>query len=114
MSYLETVFLLIIGHAIADFALQSDTMAKGKNRNREDRSLVPPGQVYTPTWGYWLSAHSAVHAGMVYLITGSTLLATLELVLHFAIDYGKCENWYGVNQDQAKHIICKFIWAGFA
>lgn len=47
---------LLMGHALADFSLQTDTMAKGKNRNRKpDMSVVPPGQKYQPTWkGRWL------------------------------------------------------------
>lgn len=31
---LSTLVALLMGHALADFALQSDAMAKGKNRNR--------------------------------------------------------------------------------
>ena len=46
------IFKLIIGHAIADFALQSDAMANNKNRNILKASL------YAPSWQYWLIAHS--------------------------------------------------------
>ncbi|MCZ2338936.1 MAG: DUF3307 domain-containing protein [Chitinophagales bacterium] len=46
------IFKLIIGHAIADFALQSDAMANNKNRN------IPKASPYAPSWQYWLIAHS--------------------------------------------------------
>lgn len=102
------LFLLFVGHALADFALQSSDMAKGKNRNR--RTEPPPGARYQPTWYYWLSAHGLIHGGMVYLVTGSVLLGALETLAHMAIDFGKCENWYGIHTDQGLHIACKFLW----
>lgn len=103
------LFKLLIGHALADFALQSDSMAKGKNRHR--KTEPPPGAKYQPTWPYWLMAHGLIHAGCVWLATGSAHFAVLELVAHVVIDFGKCENWYGINTDQASHIACKVVWA---
>ena len=35
MGFLELIFYLLCGHALADFSLQTDAMAKGKNRNRK-------------------------------------------------------------------------------
>lgn len=114
INFIEMLFLLMLGHAVADFALQGDVMAKGKNRNRmPEPGQVPPGQKYMPTWGYWLSAHSGVHAAAVYVVTGSTLLAAGEFILHWLIDFGKCENWYGVNLDQFLHFYSKFLIALF-
>ena len=45
---MELLFKLIIGHAVADFALQSDAMAKGKNPN------IPRDNIQSPNWRYWL------------------------------------------------------------
>ena len=108
---IETFVALLFGHAIADFVLQSDAMAKGKNRNREvDPAMIPVGQKFTPAWGYWLTAHAMTHGAVVYLITGSLLFALLETTAHWIIDFGKCENWYGIHTDQSLHVLCKGLW----
>ena len=102
------LFWLIVGHAVADFALQSPDMAKGKNRNRTMEA--PPGQKYVPCWPHWLTAHALIHGGAVAAATGSVWLGLAETLAHWLIDFGKCENWYGPNEDQAAHIGCKVIW----
>jgi len=61
-------FRLLIGHAFADFAFQSDSMAKGKNRH-SDPSKLPKNQKYTPYWPYWLAAHALIHGGIVVIST---------------------------------------------
>lgn len=105
---MEVLFWLLAGHVIADFALQSDAMAKGKNRHR--KTEPPPGAKYQPTWYYWLSAHSGVHAAAVALATGSVFLGVCEWVAHWVIDFFKCENRYGIHTDQALHVGCKLLW----
>lgn len=107
------IFLkLLMGHALADFALQSDSMARGKNRNRKpDMSVVPPGQSYQPSWFYWLTAHALIHGMVVWLITGNIYFGLGESVAHWVIDFGKCESWYGIHTDQAMHIIWKVAWS---
>ena len=110
----ELFFMLIAGHALADFALQSDSMAKGKNRNLIDTSMVPPGQTYTPCWPYWLGSHALIHGLVVSLVTGIWWLGLAETVVHFAIDFAKCESWTGVHQDQALHVACKVAWVMLA
>jgi len=105
---MDILFYLLAGHMLADFALQSDAMAKGKNRN--NKTIPPPGAKYTPCWGYWLTAHSGVHALMVALATGSWVLGACEWVIHWVIDFLKCENKFGVHVDQALHIGCKITW----
>jgi hypothetical protein len=103
---------LMMGHALADFALQSPDMAKGKNRNRKpDMAVVPPGQTYQPTWVYWLTAHALIHGLVVWLITGQWWLAVAETVAHWLIDFGKCDNYYGIHVDQGLHVACKVLWA---
>jgi len=100
---------LLMGHALADFALQSDAMAKGKNRHRKP-DYIPPGQTPQPAWIYWLSAHGLIHGMVVWLITGSIYFGIAEAICHAMIDFGKCENWYGIHLDQAAHLLCKVVW----
>jgi len=33
-----------------------------------------------------------------------------EFVVHWLIDFGKCEHFYGFNTDQLFHLICKLVW----
>lgn len=105
-------FLLILGHFVADYPLQSDFIAKGKNRFRPvDPASIPPGQKPMLVWPWVLTAHAGTHAAAVYLVTGSAALAAAELVCHWVIDYGKCANRYGIHFDQGAHIACKLAWA---
>ena len=108
---IELLFFMLVGHALADFSLQTDVMAKGKNRNRKpDPGVVPPGQKYMPCWHYWLTSHTLIHGGAVALITGVWWLGALETVAHWVIDFAKCDNMIGVHQDQALHVACKLLW----
>jgi hypothetical protein len=105
---IETFYMLFLGHCIADFALQSEAMCKGKNRNRKPEN-VPPGQIPTAVWPYWLTAHAGIHAAMVLLITQSFWLSLLEFVSHWIVDFLKCDNELTVHQDQFLHITFLFI-----
>lgn len=100
---------LIVGHAIMDFWAQSDALAQMKNRHRPN-TRFPPGQKPQIMWPYALGAHALHHGAAVALITGSVWLGAAEAVCHAAIDFGKCENWYGIHVDQAAHLICKLLW----
>lgn len=104
---------MVFGHFVMDFWAQSDALAQMKNRNREN-TRIPPGQKPQTMWPYALTAHASMHGLAVYLITGSLFLGIAETVAHWAIDFGKCENWYGIHQDQAAHFGCKAIWAFLA
>ena len=106
---MEILFWLLFGHALADFSLQSDTMAKGKNRHR--KTDPPPGAKYQPMWFYWLTSHALIHGGIVGIITHIWWLGLLEAICHWGIDFFKCENKYGIHTDQGLHILCKIIWA---
>ena len=109
---LSLLFALLIGHALADFSLQTDAMAKGKNWN--NKTTPPPGARYTPCWPYWLTSHALIHGGVVWLITGIPALGMAETILHWQIDFHKCDNRIGVHADQALHLFCKVIWVVFA
>lgn len=113
-------FALAIGHAFADFALQSQFMAQNKNRN-----LVPKdtdtGRPST-MWLHVLTAHCLVHAGTLWVLLAPVTklawaFALTEFVLHWFIDYVKCEGKTSFNSDQALHYVCKaaylgLLWAG--
>jgi hypothetical protein len=103
---IELFIKLLMGHALADFALQTDIMAKLKNRHKKP-DFIPEGQKYIPCWPYWLSAHGLIHGGAVCLITGNVYLGITETILHCWIDFMKCENWTNPNQDQTLHVLCK-------
>ena len=105
MDFFAVFWWLIVGHALADYVLQTDVMAKHKNRHAPQPP--PPGQKAFPTWPYWLTAHALIHGGVVALITGQVVLGVLETVFHWVIDFAKCEGWTDVNQDQALHVACK-------
>lgn len=112
MTPLEMLALLLIGHFVADYPLQSDWMARAKNRWRPvDPATIPPGQTPMLVWPWVLTAHASTHAAAVYLVTGSIVLALCELAAHWLIDYGKCGNRYGIHADQAMHLACKLVWA---
>lgn len=108
MPFLETFFVLVCGHALADFSLQPDAMGYGKNRNDKIHNVE---HSLFPHWYFWLTAHSLVHGGMVYLITGSFLFAVLETAIHWFTDFAKCEGWIGIHTDQSIHIGSKLAYA---
>jgi hypothetical protein len=102
MTILTRLFLLIVGHALADFPLQGDFLARGKN-HRNPIPGIP--------WCQCLFAHAMIHAGMVYVITHSLVLGLCEFVIHAATDWAKSEGKLTFNQDQAIHYACKCAWA---
>ncbi|MET3929564.1 hypothetical protein ABIE51_001451 [Lysobacter sp. OAE881] len=96
------LFWLLVGHALADYPLQGDFLAKAKNR-----SAPIPGI----PWWQALGAHAMIHGGFVALITGSVWLGLAEVVCHFLIDDFKCLGRIEFNTDQGLHVACKALWA---
>jgi hypothetical protein len=95
---MDMLLALLFWHALADYPLQGDFLAKAKNE-----TAPIPG---VPWWQAML-AHATIHAGGVLLITGSTYMAMLELVFHYWIDRAKCTGKIGYNADQLLHVACK-------
>ena len=89
-------------HALADFPLQGDYLARQKSRQQADSRA---------DWIIALTSHSVIHAGGVWLISGSLAFAAAELILHGLIDLGKGEGKYGLAVDQILHLICKLAYA---
>lgn len=105
------LFALVIAHAIADFPLQGEFLAKAKNRHADLSGIFGKIPVPPNLWVHALTAHSLVHAGAVWLVTGSVALGAVELVIHWIIDFTKCENWTSFTADQLLHIVCKITFA---
>ena len=105
MTVAVRILLLFAGHAMCDYPLQGDFLAKGKN-HRNPIPGIP--------WWQCLFAHGLIHAGMVYLVTRSFTLAGCELTIHVLTDFLKCDGNITFNQDQAIHYACKFAWAVLA
>lgn len=107
---LTTFFLLLCGHAIADFALQNEWVSTNKNRHVRLRYSPDERAKMQVVWPYLMSAHALHHGLLVFLVTQKLSLAFAETVIHWISDYAKCENWITFHQDQAVHIFSKLIW----
>jgi hypothetical protein len=105
----QVFFALLIGHAVADFPLQGEFLALGKNRLQLVR-LADPARP-PELWVYCMAAHCLIHAGAVWLITGSVVLGLVELVLHWLLDWLKCIGKTSFAFDQLGHVVCKLIYA---
>lgn len=102
---LDRLGLMIFGHALADYPLQGDFLAKAKNR------MAPiPGV----PWWQALGAHAAIHGGVVALITRDWRLGVAEAAVHAITDDLKCRGKIDFNTDQAIHLACKIVWAALS
>ena len=101
MATMEIFAWLLIGHAIADYPMQSEWVARAKQ----------PGFTFDgeAIWPSVLACHAGIHAGAVKLVTGSWLLAGLEFVAHAGIDYSRGRGLLSYNGDQAAHVGCKVL-----
>jgi hypothetical protein len=88
----------VVVHTLADFPLQGDWLALQKSR----RTAKGKGEWLVALW-----SHGVIHAGGVWLVSGSLGLGAVELVLHSVIDLGKGEGRYGLVSDQLLHLACK-------
>lgn len=104
-------FAMVIGHALADYPLQGRFLSMAKNRHADVSCLFGGEKPPRGIWIHALTAHSLIHAGMVWLLTGSVALGLVELVLHWLIDFAKCEKLMNFTVDQLLHVACK---AGYA
>lgn len=102
------LFAMVLSHFVCDFALQSDWIAKNKNRHASpagyDPKLHGPQQTI---WPWVLTSHAATHAAGIWVATGSPVAAFAELIAHWVIDFGKCDRRYGIHTDQILHLVTK-------
>jgi hypothetical protein len=106
------LFFLLAGHALVDFATQSDRMAVSKSR------WTAPTEPGTAPWYFWLTAHAVLHGAAVGAVVrwfgydwyNAVGFALAETAAHWAIDFGKGDRLYGVHIDQVLHILCKIAW----
>lgn len=105
------LFMLLCGHALADFAFQSEFIASNKNRHNIPKGYNPAlhGPMQT-IWPYVLTSHALIHGLMVAWVFQNYALGFFETVSHWLIDFGKCEKWYGIHTDQWLHIGFKLVW----
>jgi hypothetical protein len=94
---------LVIGHALGDYPLQGDFLARAKNH----KAPIPG-----VPWYQALTAHALIQAGIVWVITGSAICALLEFMAHWCIDRMKCEGAIDFDVDQFLHVLCKAVYVG--
>jgi hypothetical protein len=105
-------FFFLAAHALADYPFQTGAMATCKCRHAN-----LPLQKDCP-WYYWMAAHALIHGGTVGVLVkwygfsefAAVWLGIAEALIHFLIDSGKCERWYGMAVDQSLHVLCKGLW----
>lgn len=105
MSAVTLFGALLAGHALCDYPLQGDFLARAKNR-----FAALPGV----PWYQALGAHAIIHGAAVALITGMPLLGLAEALCHAIIDDMKCAGRISFNGDQAMHVFCKAVWVTVA
>jgi hypothetical protein len=93
--------LLLMAHAVCDYPLQGDFLARAKN-HRAPVDGIP--------WWQALTAHALIHGWGVWLLTDSPGLGMLEVCLHWIIDWLKSEGVLTFNEDQAAHVLCKLAY----
>ena len=106
------LFFLLAGHALMDYALQSDAMATCKCRHAN-----LPLQKSVPWW-YWLTAHAVLHGAAVGVVVAwfgygmplAVAFAVAETVVHWAADCAKCESLFNIHVDQLIHVLSKVAW----
>jgi hypothetical protein len=98
LTGIHLLFALLIGHAIADYPMQSDWMAKNKSHKNFDH------------WGIVLAMHCLIHGGAVWLFTGSYILGVIEVIVHYFIDILKNLGRIDFAEDQILHIVSKIAY----
>lgn len=94
LGILTNFMLLMLVHYLADYPLQGEYLAKGKNRFDPNNKDI---------WFHCLFAHSMIHALLVFAVTGSYIAFIYQAVTHFWIDYDKCKGELTYTQDQLLH-----------
>lgn len=96
---MRILFLMLFTHVLGDFILTTEASSRYKNQHIDRPSGVPG-------WGYWLTAHAFLHGGLIYFVTENWLIAMYIFLMHWIIDYVKCNDKINADQDQVLHISC--------
>ena len=103
INNLLLLFLLLLGHRLADYPIEGDFLTRGK-ANLTAQEIKK--------WPMELTIHSFIHGITVGLLTASTLLGVFEFVIHWIVDYIKFNGYFDVDTDQFIHVMCKVLWWG--
>lgn len=95
----EMLFALIALHALCDFPLQGDYLAKLKALPTDDGRMG-------------LMMHVVIHGAAVWFVTSAFWLGIAECVAHYGIDTLKIRGKINFVQDQYLHVACKSVWVG--
>jgi hypothetical protein len=93
--------VFVVVHALVDFPLQGDFIARQKARRHADSQSI---------WLVALTAHCVIHGGGVWLVSGSLAFGVAEFALHALIDFCKGEEKFGIVADQLLHLACKLAY----
>lgn len=108
MEFLFFLFYLLAAHALADYSLQTEYIARAKSPSYIRQS---EGE---PHWWMVLGAHALIHGGLVGVVTGMWVLGVAETIAHAYTDYLKDRGRIGIFTDQVVHVGCKVLWAVIA
>jgi hypothetical protein len=113
MEALTLLLKLIFAHAVTDFALQNDSMARYKSKhNLPSVDVIPKTDKPTSFWPYFLINHGLINGAGVWLVTGSCFFACIEVVAHVIIDKWKCDSRINIHEDQFFHLVTKVWYVG--
>lgn len=101
--FFTLMFFLVGAHFFADYCVQGDAVATGKNK------FLDPLKFGVP-WYYWMAGHAFTQGLFVAIITQNSLIGMGETVVHFFIDWLKCKKVIGIHMDQFLHICSKVVW----
>ena len=99
-------FYLLAAHALTDYVLQPEYMARLKRPQggtAEERSKYGP-------WWWWMLAHSLINGLGVSLALSSVAAGIYETCVHFWIDRSKTTGILTTNMDQLGHLLSKVLW----
>lgn len=99
-------FLLVAAHNLADFCIQGDAAAIGKNKDIDSAK-------FGVGWYYWMSGHCFTQGLLVALVTQNAFIGLAETIFHFVIDYLTCKKLISIHSDQFLHYVSKIVWVMF-
>ena len=106
----QLYFLLLCGHALGDYGLQSEFVANNKVRTKRQRFTPEELAKMQVIWPHLLTSHALIHGFFVFMFTMNYAAGIGEFLAHWFTDFGKGEGWYGFHGDQFIHVVTKLLW----